>query len=290
MKKVIIIVLVFILSFSCKKKDETYYPDGSLKTSVDINNSRFHGLFTGYYENGELQVETIYNQGLIQGWSTYYHKPEHVFSKSEVLYRNDTAIYRKNFDKLGKLVGEGFLHENDKTGKWIYYDIEDNYVQKIREIFYIDGKYHLNQNWELNRKGDTIGGNFFRIKTKKPMDLHHQRIIFEIDHLPYFEESVFFIFIPDPNDKQFDGHFLNEKEISQDTIASFVKADNGINYHKNKKNVINVFLDYDTPGEKIVRGIILEKKTMENQDSLDFNTVTRKIYFEKEIFIEDKQK
>jgi len=56
-----------MLFLACKKKDETYYPDGSLKTSVDINNSRFHGLFTGYYENGELQVEAIYNEGLIQG-------------------------------------------------------------------------------------------------------------------------------------------------------------------------------------------------------------------------------
>lgn len=279
-----------MLFLSCKKKDETYYRDGSLKTSVEINNSRFHGLFTGYYENGELQVEAIYNQGLIQGWSTYYHKPGHAFSKSEVLYRNDTAFYRKNFDKLGKLVGEGFLHENHKTGKWIYYDIEDNYVQKIRETFYINEKYHLNQNWELNRKGDTIGGTFFRVKITNPMDLHHQLISFEINHLPYFEESVFFIFIPNPKNKQFAAHFLNENEIFLDTITSFVKADNGIKYYKSKKNVVDVFLDYDTPGKKIVRGIILEKKTMENQDSLDFKTVTRKIYFEKEIFIEDKQK
>lgn len=287
MKKVIIIGLIFMLVLSCNKKDKTYYPDGSLKTIVGISNSRFHGHFKAFYENGELQVEAIYEQGLIQGWSTYYHKLEHAFSKSEVFYIDDTARYRLNYNKSGVLVEEGQLKENSEIGKWNYYDIEDDYTKKIREVFYINGKSHLNQEWELNKKGDTTGGHFFHIRTSSPMELDHQLLSFEIDQLPYFKESTFFIFIPDQGNKQFAEHFSNEREILQDTLAGFVKSDNGYKYQDGKKNVIDVFLDYETPGEKTVRGIIVEKKTIENQDTLDSNNITRKIYFEREIFIKD---
>lgn len=276
-----------MLVFSCKDIERTYYPDGSIKMEAEYKNSTLHGVFRNYYENGDLELEGIHEYGLIQGVSTYYYKKEHHIAKSEALFKNDTAYYRRDYDKSGKLVGEGSLAENSKTGKWTYYDIEEGYTNKIREVFYINGKSHLNQEWELNRKGDTTGGNFFRIRVSNPMELNHQLISFDIDQLPYFEESTFFVFLPDQGNKQFAEHFSNEKEIFPEILDGFVKADNGFKYQDGKRNIIDVFLDYDTPGEKTVRGIIVEKKTIENQDSLDFDTITRKIYFEKKIFIKD---
>ena len=287
MKKVILLGLIFMFVLSCNKKDKTYYQDGSLKTIVGISNSRFHGPFKAFYENGDIEIEGLYEYGAMQGIFTYYRRLEHQFSKSEMLFKNDTVYYWWNYNKSGKLVEEGSVKEDSKVGKWTYYDIEDGYTKKVREVFYINEKSHLNQEWELNRKGDTVGGNFLLIMTNYPMELNHQLLSFDINQLPYFEESTFFIFIPNQGNKQFTQHFLNEKEIFQDTLAGFVKSDNGFKYQNGKENVIDVFLDYDSPGEKTVRGIIVEKKTIESQDSLDFNNITRKIYFEKEIYIRD---
>jgi hypothetical protein len=281
MRIVITLVLIFICVTSCKKEEKTYYPDGTLKTVVGISNSRFHGPFKAFYENGELQSEANYAQGLIQGLSVYYHKPEHKFSKSEMLFRNDTAYYRWDYDKSGKLVEEGSLEENSKTGKWIYYDIEENYTKTIREVFYLNDKSHLNQTWELNRQGDTIGGNYYEFIAENPLDLSNQVVRFRIDRLPYFENSELYVCIRRKESEPFNSDFSNEKRIMLDTIANLV-----IGHEKTNTDEIVVDLKYETPGKKLLRGYLLEKKSQAEGETLDF--VTRKIYFEKEIYIKDR--
>ena len=61
------------------------------------------------------------------------------------LFKNDTVYYWWNYNKSGKLVEEGSVKEDSKVGKWTYYDIEDGYTKKVREVFYINEKSHLNQ-------------------------------------------------------------------------------------------------------------------------------------------------
>lgn len=279
MRKVITLGLIFILVLSCKKKEKTYYPDGTLKTIVGLKNSKFHGLFRSFYENGELEIEGLYEYGAMQGVYTYYQKLEHQFSKSEMLFKNDTVYYWWNYDKYGKLVEEGPVKENSKVGKWTYYDIEDGYTKKIREVFYINGKSHLNQEWLLNRQGDTIGGRYYVLDANDRLDFYNQNIRFNVEWLPYYINSEIYVCIPKKGSKQFNEHFSNEKEVNFDTISNPLlwKTDNDI--------VVN--LNYDTPGQKMLRGYLLEKKSVEDIDSLDFNIITRKIYFEKEIYIGD---
>lgn len=280
MRTVIVLFLIFILAASCKKEEKTYYPNGSLKTVAEIANSKYHGSFKSFYEDGELEFKGSYNQGLMQGLFTYYHKPEHQFSKSEILFRNDTAYYRKNYNKSGKLIAEGSLKENSKIGKWKYYDFEEDYVKNIREVFYVNGKSHLNQNWELNKQGDTIGGYYYKIKANDPMDFHNQVIRFIVDKVPYYKHSEIYVYIPKKDGKQFNEYFSNENEVVFDTISNPLlwKGDNDI--------VVN--LKYEAPGKKLLRGFLLEKKSFADVDTVDYDHVTRKVYFEKEIYIKDR--
>lgn len=278
------------LILSCKKEEKTFYPDGTLQTIAQVKKSRFHGSFKAYRENGELEMEGVYKNGLMEGTFFYYLTSEDEFSKIELFFKKDTAFYQKYYDKSGNLIQEGFLKENHKIGRWLFYNRQGGYINEIQEIYYKNDVTHLNQTWKLNKRGDTIGGNYFKIKTTTPIMLKNQYVFFDISHLAYFEDSQFNIFIPDPQKGEFEEHFLNEDKISNNVISEFVKDSNGIKFYDDKNNIVKIHLHYTTAGKKNLRGFLLEKKKTNENDSIDLKTITRKIYFEKEIEIKDHLK
>lgn len=296
--RIIILTLLFLSVVSCKKKEKIYYPNGSIKRSVGITNSTFHGSYEAFYEDGEMELQGNYENGSMQGMFIYYYKSKNDYSRSEILFHNDTAYYRKDFNKSGKLISEGpvhktpnagYLSEKPKIGKWKYYDHKEAYLKEVREFFYIDKNVYLNQNWILNKNKDTIGGHYYKFRVKDTLDLENQVIHFRLER-PYFEDSTLFVCLPRKNsDKGFNADFSNDESVQIDTIENLSMWYEKLNQNKFQENIYDVVIDlsYDNPGRKLLRGFLLEKKLLTEIDTLDYDFVTRKIYFQKEIFIRD---
>ncbi|MCH8536121.1 MAG: hypothetical protein LAT51_13705 [Flavobacteriaceae bacterium] len=275
-----IAILFFILIISCQKEDKTYYEDGTLKTVAEIHDSKFHGSFKAYYENGELEMEGNYENGLMEGVFKYnYPKNNKKFSKSEIFFKSDTAYYRWKYNKSGKLVEEGFAKQNKKAGRWIYYEPMKDSIKEIKEYFHIGDKKHLNQVLEVNPKGDTIGGEYFWLSFKEPLTIKNQLINFHLKELSYLDGSEFYLCIPTNESENFEFDFTNESKVKLDTIRFNLEKDPS-----------PIELNYTTPGEKSFRGFIIEHWESPEPEVTDFDLVTRKIYFDEEIFIEDRSK
>lgn len=293
----ITLTLLCFCIISCKKEDKTYYPNGSLKTQVGVINSKFHGSYKLFYEDGEIKLEGTYEKGLAQGQFTYYYRSENKFSKSEVLFKDDTAYYRKDYNKSKRLIREGpvqeipngnLLHEESKIGKWKYYNVTENYTKEVREFLHIDNTVYLNQAWILNKQGDTIGGNYYKLRAKDTLDFNKQVIHFRLIR-PFFDESELYVCLPKKSSMDFDGDFSNQDKVVMDTIKNLARwyKKNNINEYQNNFLDVVIDLNYDTSGKKTLRGFLLEKKSLANIDTLDYDFVTRKIYFDIDVFVKD---
>lgn len=275
--RIYILFIVFIFTISCKKEEKTFYPDGSIKTLAEVYNSKFHGSFKAYYENGKLEIEGNYENGLMNGICNYYTADGFIYTK--ILFKMDTAKYKWGYYKSGKIKDEGFVKDGERAGKWIYYEPMKDSIKEINEYFHIGEKKHLNQVWKINHIGDTIGGQYFSLSHTEPLSLSNQLVNFHLKHLAYLEGSKFYLCIPTEKSKKFEFDFSNENEVVLDTIKLDLK-----------KDPIPIELEYRTPGKKSFRGFIIEQWYSPEPEVSDFNSATRKIYFDKEIYIENTVK
>lgn len=272
-----IAILFFILIISCQKEYKTYYEDGTLKTVAEIHDSKFHGSFKAYYENGELEFTGNYENGLMDGIFNYYTTDG--FNDVKILFEMDTVQYKWGYYNTGEIKDEGFVKDEKKAGRWIYYEPMKDSIKEIKEYFHIGEKKHLNQVLEVNHKGDTIGGEYFWLSFKEPLTIKNQLINFHLKELSYLDGSEFYLCIPTNESENFELDFTNESEVVLDTIKFDLEKDPS-----------PIELNYTTPGEKSFRGFIIEYWESPEPEVTDFDLVTRKIYFDEEIFIEDRSK
>jgi antitoxin component YwqK of YwqJK toxin-antitoxin module len=49
-----------------------YYPDGNIQGISEMKDSKFHGRWTSYYPNGQIEYEHFFNNGAPVGtWKTW---------------------------------------------------------------------------------------------------------------------------------------------------------------------------------------------------------------------------
>lgn len=273
--KNLILLLAIICFISCQKKvEKSYYPDGTLKAVVELSDSIFHGSYKSYYENGELENEANYENGLIHGIVNYYTTDGYIDLK--VLFEMDTARYEWGYYNTGEIKDEGFIKDGEKAGRWIHYPSLKDSILEIKEYFHIGEKKHLNQVLKVNHQGDTIGGEYFWLSFKEPLAINNQLINFHLKELSYIGGSEFYLCIPTNESENFELDFTNESKVKLDTIKFDLEKDPS-----------TIELNYTTLGEKFFRGFIIEHWESPNPEVTDFDLVTRKIYFNEELFIED---
>lgn len=129
---------------------------------------------------------------------------------------------------------------------------------------------------KVNHQGDTIGGEYFWLSFKEPLTINNQLINFHLKELSYLDGSEFYLCIPTNESENFELDFTNESKVKLDTIKFDLEKDPS-----------TIQLNYTTPGEKFFRGFIIEHWESPNPEVTDFDLVTRKIYFNEELFIED---
>ncbi len=73
MKRIAILLLsIFLLSFTTIETKKHYYSNGKLKDQVEINNGMFNGKYTAWYNNGQKKAEGCFkNNQRVGKWTVY---------------------------------------------------------------------------------------------------------------------------------------------------------------------------------------------------------------------------
>lgn len=127
----------------------SYYPNGKTKEKIYLKNKEIHGVYSLYFENGQLHRETEYDEGkrisilktidmngnalnggtLMQGQGTYitFYMPQKLdTSKLNVYSINDykNGLQHGNskyFQMNGNLIEEGMYEAGNRIGNWKRY-------------------------------------------------------------------------------------------------------------------------------------------------------------------------
>lgn len=283
-----LIFLALIVSCNSSKKEKEYYANGKLKYEVTINDDGYNGDYKEYYEDGTLRFEGVFKDNLKQGLFIHYYKPKDRLLKTETLWENDTLYHQKNIGKSGNVLSEGELKNNLKVGIWKYYDENEGYLKEIREYLIIRDTTYLNQNWLLSRKKDTLPkGNHYKMMSPDTLNYEQQRVYFFLKQ-PYISyDSELVVLLPRKDDK-LKKDFSNESIIEWDTIDNLANRFRNHGKYGDRKHDVVFDLDYLSSGKKRLRGVLLEKQNTES-DISKFDFITRKIYFDKEIYIRSKK-
>ncbi len=289
--KYLLSLIILIILFSCNnaKRENEYYANGNLKYEVIIVDDKYNGLYKEYYEDGTLKIEGNFEEGLKQGQFVQYYKPVDKLLKSETSWKNDTLYYQKDIGKNDYIVSEGKLDNGLKIGKWKYYDSNEGYLKEIQEFFVIKDSTYLNQNWLFNKNRDTLAkGNHYKLMSKDTLKYSQQRVYFFLKQ-PYFSYDSDFVVCLPKDDNKLKDDFSNENMIEWDTIDNLANRFRNQGKYSDRNHDVVFDLDYQSSGKKRLRGVLVEKQTLKNGDTSKYDFATRKIYFDKELFIEDKE-
>jgi antitoxin component YwqK of YwqJK toxin-antitoxin module len=130
-KLIIIIVGVFLISFSVSAQDDI--------NKMDAQGKR-HGLWKKMYPGTkQLRYEGTFEHGKEVGTFKFYceeckDKPMAV----KEFNANDDISYVKYYTIKGKLVSEGKMKDKDRIGEWIYYHEKSNEIMTKEQ--YVNGK------------------------------------------------------------------------------------------------------------------------------------------------------
>ncbi|MEM9078752.1 MAG: hypothetical protein AAGC43_17050 [Bacteroidota bacterium] len=241
--------------------------------------------------------------------------PEYYADNSKQLYKRKLKF--KEYDSVfyyydnGQLFKKGIQKKNGKRfGIWKLHSKNGN-IREIREWFVIKGHSRINRAWFLDEKGDTLAWRHQDSIFDQKEFVHdtigeratcYDLIYFRKDTLELDESLKAYAYFRSPlldeQDSQamvliaksktnFNDDFSNEKEVELDTFYNLtIDTINQKWFRGVEKKYFTVFGYYfDTPGEKLLRGYMLEYATGEFEDGID--SLTSKKYFEKKIFVRD---
>lgn len=141
--------------------------------------------------------------------------------------------------------------------------LNGNIKDSIVEYLIIDGKEYANQIWLVNKNNDTIGGNYFKSWVKDSTKLGETtRLRYELIKPTISYESDMYILIP-KNENELKNDYSNLFDIKLDTLLSL--KNDGIPHPEISElnlplnHIVEFGLKYGKPGEKRVRGVIIER-------------------------------
>ena len=257
MKKEIVLLLM-IFTLGCKDKGENieieYYTDGSIKTKT-VNNKENITIFSYYPEESKIK---------------------------SILKKNDSIIYSEGYYYNGQVKVSGTYDvKGRKIGKWSFFD-KSGLLTDIYEYSVIDSLEYLNQRWILDKKGDTIGGNYYELTYKDSVNQSEaNRFHFFLKQPLLSLDSESFILIP-KNGEKIKENFRSMSNIEWDTIKSIGVKHKNNNALKSRNHDIILDVFSKEKGINHLRGVIVERVNKQN-NSIDFKT--RDIYFNIEYFV-----
>lgn len=277
------LALFLVVIFSCKKSEiKEYYDNGKVKKKYTKRDGKIQGLYLEYYKSGNIKLKHKYSNNIKVDSSIYFYQKLADKIKFIRYWINDSIVKETRFDTSGNIICSGNLDSKlIRVGKWDFFS--NGKVIVTKEYKNINGEQYLNQSWHLNKRGDTIStGTHFELLFAKDTITFNEplRAVAFLDN-PLFEKSKSEILVYLPADSvNFNKDFSNFSDIKLDTFYSL--AIDKINQKWLKDEDINLTAVFGkwfkTPGEKSVRGIIVERE----KDSI---IKEHQMYFDKKIYV-----
>lgn len=279
MKKILFLLIPFSLICCNKKEVIEKYENGIISHRYFLNNKLINGTFEEFYKNSNPKAVHIYENGVKRDSSIYYYENNKGAIKVIKYWKNDIAIYQKDFFENGKLMREGnLLRDNFRIGKWYIYT-KENYKSEIIEYLNIKGKSYANQIWKLNSKGDTItGGVHYELIIKDTVDYNEPFKLHLFLKQRLLMDSESSVYIPS------DGNVSNEDFSNEDKIK-WKKIDNVSKWHKDfpdRKHDVIFSLWPEKKGRDTLRGFIVENEIIKGNS---YDSITRITYFNIPFFV-----
>ena len=190
-----------------------------------------------------------------------------------VIFISCKSENKKNIEYTGRIGIETFRLAGEK------------HIDSIVEYLKIDGKEYANQIWLVDKDKDTVGGNYFDFFIDDTTKLGNAtRLSFTLTKPAIKWDSDIFVVLPF-NDRELNDDFSNLLDIKLDTLYSL--KDDGIPHPELSElnlplNRIAEFeIEYGSIGKKIIRGIIVEKGT------LDGKKYERRLFFNDSLHVTD---
>ncbi len=259
------IYIIIIFLFSCESDDK-------IKTQ------------STYYVSRNLKQKKFYdiNSNRLDSSKIYFDSTKRILKIKDVSI-NDSVLKSTFFYENGSIEAEGFYKNGLKFNNWHFYRNDGTLSQKI-EYKIVNGEQYLNQRMRFDVNGVPIyeGSHFYDYETSNDTIQINEDVKF-LFHLknPFFSpKSDVYILKPKLN-YEFNNDFSNLNEIELDTIYSLVKTHD----MKNQNLSVAFALNFSKPGNKIVKGILVEEidKDRMEMDSLDI--LQTRYYFDKALYV-----
>lgn len=115
---------------------ETYYPDGTISTSMEYVHNIIQGPYIFYYENGNIEMKGTYHKNNLSGYTEYYYRDGSLRSRG--MFENSRRTgYWESFHEDGSLYESGSYHDGNKSGHWVIYTklntkLEGDYICDVK--------------------------------------------------------------------------------------------------------------------------------------------------------------
>ena len=116
-------VLFFLFSCSDKKKVKTYYENGALKEEFKVSKkdtSLIQGNFKRYFNQGQLQEEANYTNGLLDGKRMLYYDNGVLMVEENHASGEYHGIYTSYYPS-GNIESKGSYVNSIMEGKWDFF-------------------------------------------------------------------------------------------------------------------------------------------------------------------------
>ena len=286
-----LVFCLLIIIISCSQKDKTklkgyntkYFKNGNIKEKLYLGNNVFDSLPIEIIGEEKIEIDSA-------KVCFFNDSTNRKIGSIDLFYdnRQKTIVYYLN----GVIGREGFSQDTLATDEWKYYS-KEGVLETITEFKIIKGKSYVNQEWYLDKIGDTIGGYFFKPMYKDTITLNSSLKAFILLSATFNKHEKSKIMVCTSNLDSID---FNEDFSNEDDIALTCAYDMETN--KDNKNLIKG-IDYNlsaiiqkkikTLGKKRVRGIIYEY-LVRDKDSLGLDKAlenAHKMYFEIPVFVKD---
>ncbi len=177
------------------------------------------------------------------------------------------------------------METTNKIGIKKFKVADKNIKDSIVEYIKIDGNEYANQIWLISKTNDTIGGNYFNSyinDTTKLGEVTRLRFVLTKPTIDWASEM--FVVLP-YDDDELKSDFSNLREIKLDTFHS-LKNDEIPHLELNEldlplNHITEFGLDYENPGKKRVRGIVVERGKKYNKK------YERRLFFDESLYIKE---
>jgi antitoxin component YwqK of YwqJK toxin-antitoxin module len=131
------------------RKDFTNDPETYVIKTIRVDNGKNHGKYTEYYENGQIWIDTTYQNDQKHGKYTEYHKNGQIWI--DTTYQNDQKHGKYTCYHNGQILIDTTYQNGQKHGKYTEYHkngqiwIDTTYQNDQKYGKYIC--YHNGQIW-----------------------------------------------------------------------------------------------------------------------------------------------